>query len=330
MLDALKTIVDQAIYIPSPSFTEKKLPSQDGKVFIVTGGYQGLGLALVKLLYSQPSACTIYIASRSQAKYDTALSELKRLYPNSHSRIEFLKLDLADLSTIRASAEEFMRREKRLDVLTNNAGLMNPPIGSTTAQGLELQMGTNCVGTMFFTECLLPVLKSTVKIAAEGSVRVTWASSILAYAKAPKGGVAWDDDGSPKVWGLDDVDYGQSKAGSVFLAREAAARWKEHGIVSVSWNPGNLKTTYYQSLSLYGKIKMWPTMFDPVLGAYTELYAGWSPDINLDSSGAFIIPWGRIWKQRADIENSMTTGGSEANTTAEKFWDWCSNQAKEF
>jgi retinol dehydrogenase-12 len=86
-----------------------------GKVHIVTGGYTGIGLALVKILYEKNG--TIYVAGRDKAKFDKAIAELKTAIPSSEGRIEFLKLDLADQSTIKASADEFLAKESRLDVL---------------------------------------------------------------------------------------------------------------------------------------------------------------------------------------------------------------------
>jgi retinol dehydrogenase 12 len=86
----------------------------------------------------------------------------------------FLRLDLDDLTTIKKSAEEFLAKETRLDVLWNNAGVMIPPQGSKTKQGYELQLGTNNVAPFLFTKFLTPLLVETAKSATKGSVRVLW------------------------------------------------------------------------------------------------------------------------------------------------------------
>ena len=87
-------------------------------------------------------------------------------------------------------------------MLTNNAGVMVPPADSTTAQGLESQMGTNCLSPFIFTLCLLPVLKKTARTAAPGSVRVTWARSLGAEVYVPKSGVEFDEkSGVQRRWG---------------------------------------------------------------------------------------------------------------------------------
>jgi retinol dehydrogenase 12 len=101
-------------------------------VFIITGGYVGCGYELSKMLYQHNG--TVYVAGRSPEKGNRAVEALKKEFPDSQGKAEFLKLDLADLSTIKASVEAFTSKENRLDVLTNNAGVMFPPSGSKTEQ----------------------------------------------------------------------------------------------------------------------------------------------------------------------------------------------------
>lgn len=107
----------QCYFIPTPTLTEQNLPDQSGRVCIVTGGYAGCGKELSKILYGKNA--TVYVAGRSEEKGKNAIEEIKKTHPSSDGRLEFLKVDLSDLNTIKGSAEEFMRREQRLDVLTN-------------------------------------------------------------------------------------------------------------------------------------------------------------------------------------------------------------------
>jgi retinol dehydrogenase-12 len=100
-------------------------------VFIVTGGYAGVGLELVKILYQKNSK--IYIADRSAQKGSQAIQNIKTAFPNSNGLLEFLLLDLADLTTIKSSVEYFLAKETRLDILWNNAGVMTPPKASKSA-----------------------------------------------------------------------------------------------------------------------------------------------------------------------------------------------------
>lgn len=131
-MSKFNNFIAQSFRIPQPALTEKNLEDQSGKVFIVTGGYTGVGYKLTGILYEKHA--TVYVAGRSEEKGTKAIDALKNEFPKSKGRLVFLKVDLADLTTIKGAAEEFMAKEDRLDVLTNNAGVMDPPVGSKTAQ----------------------------------------------------------------------------------------------------------------------------------------------------------------------------------------------------
>jgi NAD(P)-dependent dehydrogenase (short-subunit alcohol dehydrogenase family) len=103
------------------------------QVCIVTGGNTGVGLEVCKILYSNNA--TVYLAGRSEDKCRKAISSIvESLQRKPTGELKFLKLDLADLSTIKASADEFLGQEIRLDWLCNNAGVMLAPAGSKGAQ----------------------------------------------------------------------------------------------------------------------------------------------------------------------------------------------------
>ncbi|KAK4621822.1 hypothetical protein CLAFUW4_06739 [Fulvia fulva] len=155
---------------PAPTLIEQNVPNQAGKVFIVTGGTAGVGYELCKILYG--SGGTVHLAGRSKANADKAIAEIRNIPSKTPGKIAFLPVELSDLRTIKPAVEAFQKVESRLDVLVNNAGVSNPPRGSTSAQGYELQMGTNCLGHYLFTQLLLPLLRSTAKQAPEASVRV--------------------------------------------------------------------------------------------------------------------------------------------------------------
>ena len=312
----------QCFFIPEPALTEKNLPDQTGRVCIVTGGYAGCGKELSKILYGKNA--TVYVAGRSEEKAKNAIEEIKKAHPSSDGRIEFLMVDLSDLTTIKGSAEDFLKREQRLDVLTNNAGVMNPPAGSKGAQGHELQMVTNCLGPYLFTELLTPLIQKTASSSPPGSVRVTWAASLGTMMSPKPGGVIMDaHTGGAKVHGNPQIDYAQTKSGNVLLARAYQARHQDANIVSNSWNPGNLAS------ELARHSPWWMTMFirlltyPPVLGAYTELFAGWAEEAGREEKkGAYIGPWGRFVMLRQDVDQNRGE--------AEKFVAWCEEETKAF
>lgn len=307
--------IGQCAFIPKAPLTEENLGPQDGRVFIVTGGYAGVGKELCKILYQHNG--TVYVAGRSRSKYDAAEAEIKKAHPGSKGKLEFLHLDLADLPTIKASADAFLAKEQRLDVLTNNAGVMTPPAGSKTAQGHELQLGTNVLGPWLFTHHLTPILVETAASSPKGSVRVTWAAS-LATAFSPKAGLKWDGD-APKTHGKPPIDYAQSKAANYLLAAEFASRFGKEGVVSNAWNPGNLRSELQRHQAGVEKFVTSLVVFDTVLGAYTELYAGWSPEAGEEANaGKYIVPWGRFGKVKPDLE---------ASPEGPKLWEWCAKES---
>jgi len=332
-LTAITDALRQCFFIPTPTFTEHDLPDQTGRVFIVTGGYAGVGLELSRILYSRHG--TVYIAGRSSTKGHTAIESIQSQHPSSDGRLEFLSLDLADLSTIKPSVDDFCRRERRLDVLTNNAGVMTPPVGSRTAQAHELQMGTNCLGPFLFTQLLTPLLRKTAAASPPGSVRVTWAAS-LATLGAPTGGVQFEgpssftsSGGGAKVHDIRGKDYTQSKAANVFLAREFARRFGGgdddggDGVVSNVWNPGNLLSELQRHQSWLEHTITKALCYPPVLGAYTELFAGWGEEAGKAGNwGRYIGPWGRFVYLRGDID------GNEEG--ARRFWDWCEVETRPY
>lgn len=326
-----KAFLTQSFNIPPPTLTEKNLPDQNGRVHIITGGYAGVGQELATILFAKGAA--VYIAGRSKDKAEKSIASIRSQHASSPGRLEFLQLDLSDLSSIKAAVDEFTSRESRLDVLVNNAGVMFPPAGSRTAQGHDLQMGTNCLGPYLFTKLLHPVLIATAATAPANSVRVLWAASSGIQVLAPRGGIAGcvaESNGAsppqagPVMLESQQANYGQSKVGNVLLARETQNSLREHNIVSVSFNPGNLRTEL-QRHSKGIMLKLADSMLHPaIFGAYTELYSGWSPEVGPDS--LYIMPWGRHGAKyvRKDILAEMDKG------LAKRFWDWCDEETSKY
>ncbi|KAK3381940.1 hypothetical protein B0H63DRAFT_502183 [Podospora didyma] len=254
-------------YPPAPTFTGKDVPSQRGRVFIVTGRNADIGFELCKLLYA--TSATIYMASRSQ----------------------FLQLDLNDLHSVKSTAAAFARQESRLDVLWNQACLGPKAVEpwTKTAHGLDVYIGAHCVTALLFAELLLPQLRNAVALttAMPGSVRMDRL------------------DGT----GNGTRDYSVSKAGNWILGIEFARRHGggSDGILSIVQNPGNLNTS-------------------PVLGGYTELFAGLSPELTLEGhQGAYVIPWGRVHNEstllREDIVFGAKPGAEGGQGLGERFWE---------
>ncbi|XWW93996.1 hypothetical protein V2A60_001935 [Cordyceps javanica] len=321
----------QSAFIPSPPLTEANLPDQTGRVHIVTGANSGVGEQLMQILYSKNA--TVYVAARSEAKADAAIARARALHPDSRGRLAFLSLDLSDLRTVKPAADAFLAREARLDVLVNNAGVMFPPAADASAQGHEMQMATNCLGPFLFTKLLTPLLVATAATAPKDSVRVIWASSLANNLFSPRGGVAIDPaTGAPKKHALTQTNYGQSKTGNQFYAVEFHRRHAADGVVSVTFNPGNLQSGLQRHLPGFVHSSLTFLGYPPRNGAYTELFCGWSPDITMERGGSFVIPWGRLGNDhvRPDLAKIVEDNKTSADGVPRQFWQWSDKETAEY
>lgn len=301
-----------------------------------------------KILYSHNA--TVYIAGRSSIKGQQAIESIQSEEPNSSGKLRFLQLDLSDLTTIKQAAEEFMSKESKLHWLDNNAGVMTPPPGSKGAQNLDLQYQTNILGPFLFTKSLLPVLRKTAETEPKGSVRVSWAGSVVIELQSPTGGVQWKDNTLDYGMTNPPTAYGTSKAANYFLAYEFGKRFGDkdgvmHNVSAIiyyrisnkvsndeadqylkCYNPGNLKTDLQRHMNPLTVRMAGFTMYDPIFGAYTELYSGLSQELTLEKDqGGYIIPWGRRSTVRKDVEAGK---GDDKNSA--KLYEWCSRETSKY
>ncbi|KAF2871470.1 hypothetical protein BDV95DRAFT_628672 [Massariosphaeria phaeospora] len=306
---------------PKPTFTEKDVPpgSQVGKVFIITGANQGIGLELVKMLY--PTGATIYLAGRSQSRIEAAIQQVASSSDSpTPATLKYLHLDLNDLTTIKASAAAFASQEQKLDIIWNNAGIGGNPNGTTTAQKIEGHVGINCIAPLLFTQQLLPQLQEAARTASSGSVRIVWTGSLAIESFSPPGGLQYEylETGATTN---SKRDYASSKAGNFFLAVEAAQRWGKFGITSVCQNPGNLLTNIYSHQPRLLMLLVKLLLYEPKMGGYTMLYAGFTEEVAAEmekGNGAYVRPFGVLAPNgRRDLYEAVREG------KASEFWGWC-------
>ncbi|KAL3459218.1 hypothetical protein BJX64DRAFT_291469 [Aspergillus heterothallicus] len=327
------------IFPPSPVFTEKDLPSLEGKVFLITGGTSGIGFELAKILYH--AGGSVYITGRTEEKALNAVEGIRTSLPEirksatgddkeqSQGRIDSIVLNLDDLSSIKPSADAFMSKEKKLDVLFNNAGVSQPPLGSVSKQGYELQLATNCLGPFLLTQLLLPLLEAAVTVSSPSSVRVVWLSSQVAELSTPPQGLIMSELTSPPA---DNVrNYTNSKVGNWFLSSEFARRYGDRGIVSVALNPGAAKTSLLRNAK-WMEFFSYPLLYSAKHGAYTELFAGLSGEISLvNNNGCYVIPWGRVHTNvKDDLKSAIKTVEDGGTGRASEFWEFCEGRVKEY
>lgn len=208
-------------------FSDADVPNQSGKCFVVTGANTGIGFEIALALAKHGGR--VILACRTKEKATEAISRIKRQAPNAD--LKFLPYDQSDLSSIRA-AVDLLSNEPQVDVLINNAGVMNPPL-MRTKQGFELQFGVNHLGCFAFSTLLLP------KLAQAGKARVVVTSSI-AHRNAQ---IDWDDLNAEN--GYDAFKrYSASKLANALFFVELDRRLRATGspVMAVGCHPGMAAT----------------------------------------------------------------------------------------
>lgn len=213
------------------SWSTQDIPDLTGTRAVVTGVTGGLGFHTALELGRKGAA--LVVTARNPKKADDTVARLRAELPGVD--LETLALDLADLADVERAADELTSRHDRIDLLVNNAGIMIPP-KSATADGFELQMGTNHLGHFAWTARLWPVLRDS-----EARV-VTVASNAHAHVK----GIdlrSLTPEGAPRRYRRWQT-YGESKLANLVFALELDRRAKAAGVpvVSVGAHPGFAST----------------------------------------------------------------------------------------
>ncbi|SFX27701.1 NAD(P)-dependent dehydrogenase, short-chain alcohol dehydrogenase family [Pseudomonas sp. NFACC49-2] len=210
---------------PKPQWTTRDMPSQDGRIILVTGGTSGMGyedaLALAR------AGAEVIIAARNPERGAEAIARIRQAVPDA--RVQFESVDLANLSSVRELAQKLNQRLPRLDVLINNAAIMAPPERGTSVDGFEMQLATNYLGHFALTGLLVPLLRQSQ------DARVVSLSSIA----AGRGAMNFDDLQSEQAY-QPYAAYAQSKLAILHWAfalqrRSEAQGW---GIRSIAAHPG--------------------------------------------------------------------------------------------
>jgi NAD(P)-dependent dehydrogenase (short-subunit alcohol dehydrogenase family) len=262
-------------------WTAEQMPSQAGRTAVVTGANSGLGLATVRALAA--AGAQVVLACRDTAKGEAAAKEIRGRTPGASVIVE--PLDLASLDSVRACAERLVSGCESIDLLINNAGVMAPGKRRETADGFELQIGTNHLGHFAFTGLLLPRLQG------RKGARVVTVSSVGHKV----GRIRFDDLQSERGYGRWRC-YCQSKLANVLFARELDRRLRDSGsaVSSLAAHPGYAATNLQSAA---------PPAFDRAvlalsnrllaqsseMGALPQLYAATRPSLD---GGLFIGPDG--------------------------------------
>jgi NAD(P)-dependent dehydrogenase (short-subunit alcohol dehydrogenase family) len=293
-------------------WTSADIPHQTGRIVLVTGANSGLGLRTAEALAAK--GASVLMGCRDATRGEAARSEVAAGATGPSP--EVVPLDLADLGSVRDAAQSVADTVERLDVLVNNAGVMAMPLRHT-ADGFELQFGTNHLGHYALTGLLLPALRR-----ADGPRVVTVSSNLHRMGRND-----WSDPNWERRRYLRWPAYGQSKLANLLFTRELARRAHEAGssLVAVATHPGNSAThllatsTDASGYRLVGQVMNWGNRLiaqPDSAGALPQLYAATMPDV---IPGEYFGPDG-LFQLRGHPTRVGSSPAAQDDEAARRLW----------
>lgn len=261
-------------------WTPGAIPPQTGKLAYITGANSGIGFHAA--LELARAGCAAILACRDRGKAEAARQRILAHVPRAE--VEIADLDLANLDSVRNAAQAFLALGQKLDLLINNAGVMALPQRRTTAQGFEMQFGTNHLGHFALTGLLLPALRRSGQEARNKSVHIITVSSIAHRgATMDFANLQWEHGYDP--WPA----YRRSKLANLLFGFELERRL-EHAhapAASIVVHPGVANTNLFAAgpgsgRSLKARLIPWAIMLvgqSDAQGAWPTLYAATSPEV---------------------------------------------------
>ncbi|MFD9459560.1 oxidoreductase [Streptomyces sp. NPDC060027] len=287
------------------------VPDQRGRTAVVTGANSGLGYVTARELARQ--GARVVLACRSEVRGTEAVDRLVAEVPGAD--VEFIRLDLGELDSVREFASVCERTLDRLDLLVNNAGVMALPLGRT-ADGFEIQFGVNHLGHFALTGLLLPMIAET-----PGARIVTLSSMVHALSN-----IDIDDLNSEKGPYRRWIAYARSKTANLLFTHELARRLSRAGsdAVAAAAHPGyastNLQTAGPRLEGRRGAerfMEIGNRVFaqSAEAGALPTLYAATAPGVR---PGTFVGPSFAMW--RGSPATSWRAGWTRDDLAGERLW----------
>ncbi|MFJ8806340.1 oxidoreductase [Streptomyces sp. NPDC102490] len=278
-------------------WTPDDIPDQTGRTALITGGNSGIGLETARALARH--GARVILAGRSRTRLDQAAETVRAAAPGV--RTDTLVLDLSDLSSVREAATRIAETET-VDLLFNNAGVMNLPERRTTRDGLEMTVGTNHLGHFAFDAQVWPAVRRS------SAPRVVTVSAIA--ARWPMGRL--DDLLSEKSYRAMGA-YAKSKRANIVYTLELARRTANSPLQVLVVHPGSAMTNLQQHGNGALSRVITPLAARLLMGsaegaAWPSLYAATSPQV---PSGSFIGPAGRDQTSGTPKPAKLPTGADD-------------------
>ncbi|CAD0087966.1 unnamed protein product [Aureobasidium vineae] len=255
------------------------------KVILITGTSAGLGLETARALHA--TGAKLYLTFRNKAKVEAIVKELMASYPQGQHPT-LIGMELSSLDSVRQAAKQFLDQQQRLDILVTNAGIMGVPEGRT-ADGFEMQLGTNHFGHFLLFQLLKPVLLTSGTAGSPSRV-IT-----LSSAAHKASGIFFDDLDLAKQGYRPLLAYAQSKTANMYMANSIDRHYGAQILRGLSVHPGLIITTELaRDLSDEDK-RMFASIAHVARsaeqGAATTVWAALSPRFN-DHGGVYLADIG--------------------------------------
>jgi NAD(P)-dependent dehydrogenase (short-subunit alcohol dehydrogenase family) len=237
----------------------------ESKVVLITGGTSGIGRAAATALAAM--GAEVVVTGRSRERGELAVEEIRDTSGNA--RVSLMLADLAVQAEVRGLAEEFRERYDRLDVLVNNAGIIQSK-RTEMPDGIELTLAVNHLAPFLLTNLLLDLLKKSAP-----SRIITVSSEARRGAK-----IDFEDLQSERRYRPFKV-YGMTKLANILFTYELAERLEGTGVVANSLHPGGVNTNFGNNNRSFGTLifrAFKPFMRTPEQGADTVVYLAVSPE----------------------------------------------------
>lgn len=231
-------------------------------IALVTGANTGIGRVTARELAR--AGWRVFLACRSLVRTRPVLEEIEAAAPGAQA--EWLALDLADLASVRACAQDFLARGLPLHLLVNNAGLAGA--GGATAQGFERAFGTNHLGHFLLTQLLLP------RLCDSAPARIV---TVASRAHTRSTGLDWAALRRPQRSLLGWPEYAASKLANVLFSAELGRRLQGSGVTSYALHPGVVASDIWRRVPQPLRWLMTRRMISPEEGARTTLHCALEP-----------------------------------------------------